>query len=121
MRHVQLIPHRGRQVILLDFTGLESPEGWVAAEAEVRTFFATLPRDGSALTLTDVSGTRYNRDTVELLKGLTRDNKPFVKAGAVVNRSVMHRAAIGIIALFARRKFEVFETRAQALDWLASQ
>lgn len=121
MRYVQIIHHKGRKVILADFKGLESPADWAVAADEARRFFATLPPDGSALTLTDVSGTRYNRETVEQLKALTRDNKPYVKAGAVVNRSVIHRAAIGIIALFARRRFEVFETREQALDWLVSQ
>lgn len=121
MSHVQTVQHQGQQVILLDFTGLSAPAEWQAAVAEARRLFATRRADGSALTLTDVSGTRYNRDTVELMKALTTDNKPYVKAGAVVNNSVMHRAAISMISLFARRKFEVFETRAQALDWLVAQ
>ena len=121
MSHVQIVQHQSRPVILLDFTGLATPAEWQAAVAEARRVFAARPADGSALTLTDVSGTRYNRETVELMKALTTENKLYVKAGAVVNKSVMHRAAISMVSLFARRKFEVFETRAQALDWLVAQ
>jgi hypothetical protein len=121
MNRVSVIDHKGRKVILLDFSGVTQPADWAAAVADTRRLFATLPPDRSALTLTDVSGTRYNRDTVDALKELTVANTAFVKAGAVVNTSVMHRAIIGMIALFARRKFEVFETRAQALDWLVAQ
>ena len=121
MIRVRTLEHRGRPVILLDFSGIGTPAEWVAAVAEARRAFAALPADRSALTLTDVSGTRYNRDTVESLKALTVANGPYVKASAVVNTSVMHRAVIGMIALFARRKFEVFETRDQALDWLVAQ
>ena len=121
MSRIQTIDHRGRQVILLDFSGISLPSEWTAAVAEARRFFSALPADGSALTLTDVSGTRYNRDTVESMKALTVANEPYVRVGAVVNTSVMHRAVIGMIALFARRRFEVFETRDQALDWLVAQ
>lgn len=121
MSRIRTIDHKGHQVILLDFSGISQPSEWTAAVAEARRFFAALPADRSARTLTDVSGTRYNRDTVESMKVLTVANQPYVKVGAVVNTSAMHRAVIGMIALFARRRFEVFETRDQALDWLVTQ
>ena len=121
MNRISSISHQGRTVVLLDFTGLSTPQDWSAAVAAARHYFALLPPDRSALTLTDVSNTRYNRDAIEMMKALTRDNAPWVKAGAVVNNSAMHRAAIGMIALFARRKFEIFETRQRALDWLVTQ
>jgi hypothetical protein len=40
---------------------------------------------------------------------------------AIVSNSSLHRAAIGMIALFSRRGLEVFDSRAQTLDWLATQ
>lgn len=121
MTRVRSITYKGRSVMLLDFTGVATPADWTAAVAEVRSVFAALPADGSALTLTDISDTKYNRHSIELMKALTADNRARVRAGAVVNRSAMHRAVIGMIGMFARRKFEVFETRELALDWLVTQ
>lgn len=121
MHRIHRITHRDRPVVLIDLTGLTSSGDWASTVAETRAFFAAMPADRSALTLTDVSDTQYNRETIELMKNLTRDNAPYVRVGAVVNRSAMHRAAIGLIALFARRKFEIFPTRDQALDWLVAQ
>ena len=48
-------------------------------------------------------------------------NRPIVRAAAIVSNSSLHRAAIGMIALFSRRMLEVFDSRAQVLDWLAAQ
>jgi hypothetical protein len=44
-----------------------------------------------------------------------------VKAAAIVSNSALHRAAISMVALFSGRKLEVCDSRAQALDWLATQ
>ena len=120
MSHVRYVEHKGRRIVLLDFANVRGPDQWTVALADARRFFATLPADGSAVTVTDVTGTRYDRATVDAFKTLSSDNRPYVKAGAVVNDSAMHRAVISMIALFARRKFEVFETRQQALDWAAT-
>jgi hypothetical protein len=38
-----------------------------------------------------------------------------------VSDSARHRAAIAMIAVVSRRKLEVFDTRAAALGWLATQ
>ena len=52
---------------------------------------------------------------------MTAANRPIVRAAAIVSDSSIHRAAISMIALFSRRKLQVFDSRAQALDWLAEQ
>ena len=62
MSQMQVIRHEGRSIVLVDFTGLQTPTQWTEAVAEARRFFRTLPADGSALPLADVSGTRYNRE-----------------------------------------------------------
>jgi hypothetical protein len=121
MNGASIIEHRGTQVVLLDFSGMQDPDVGLAVIADTRRFVTSLPADGSARTCTDVTDTRYDRRVVEAFKEMTTANAPHVKAAAVVNRSAIHRAAITMIALFARRRIEVFETRTLALDWLVSQ
>ena len=121
MSYIGFVEHKGVRIVMLDFSGIKVTETGLAAVAEARRFVAALPADGSALTLTDVTDTRYDKQIVDAFKELTQSNRPHVKAAAVVNRSVIHRAAISMVALFSRRKIEVFETRGQALDWLVTQ
>jgi hypothetical protein len=66
------IEHAGHRTILFGLTGLSTPIQWNAAVAADRSFFRALPSDGSALTLTDVSSTRYNRETVDVFESRDR-------------------------------------------------
>ena len=43
---------------------------------------------------------------------MTAANRPIVRAAAIVSDSSIHRAAISMIALFSRRKLQVFDSRA---------
>lgn len=121
MNGASFIEHKGKRVVLLDFSGMQDPAAAISVIAGTARFVQALPADGSALTCTDVNDTRYDRTIVDAFKEMTKANRPHVKAAAVVTSSAMHRAAIGMIAIFSRRKIEVFETREKALDWLVAQ
>ena len=121
MDHARFIEHKGKRIILLDFAGVVDLDQGLAAVAEATRFIATQPVGGGTLTLTDVTDTRYDRKIVDAFKEMTARNRPIVKAAAIVSNSSLHRAAISMIALFSRRKLEVFDSRVLALDWLATQ
>ena len=121
MDRVRFIEHKGKRIILLDFAGITDPTIGLAAVAEATKFIATQPAGGDTRTLTDVTDTRYDRKIVEAFKEMTAKNRPIVRSAAIVSNSSLHRAAISMIALFSRRKLEVFDSRDQALDWLAAQ
>jgi hypothetical protein len=117
---VRFLDHKGRRIVLIDFSGTDPVQGKAVTDEALRVI-ATLPRDGSALTLTDVTGTTYTRQSIERMKQLTSHNKPYVKAAAVVSTSAIHRASITMVAIVSRRNLEVFDTRQKAMDWLATQ
>ena len=121
MDRTRIIEHDGVKIVLLDYSGLRDIEAGLKEIAKSRTFFATLPKDGSHLTLTDATDTAYDKRILEAMKDLTAHNKPYVKAAAVVSQSAIHRAAVSMVALFSRRRLETFDSRAQALAWLAGQ
>ena len=121
MDRVRFIEHKGKRIILLDFAGITDLDKGLAAVAEATRFIGTQPVGGNTMTLTDVTDTRYDRKIVEAFKEMTARNKPIVRTAAIVSNSPLHRAAISMIALFSRRKLEVFNTRPEALDWLAVQ
>ena len=121
MDRIRFIDHKRRRIVLLDFSGMHDSDAGIALIAEAGRFVQALPADGTALTLTDVTDTTYDRRIIEAIKTMTAANRPHVKAAAVVNKSAIHRAAISMVALFSRRKIEVFESRQPALDWLVTQ
>ena len=118
---VHFIEHKGVRMILLDFEGLMDPEVGIAGAAAAKRFFAQLPADNSAFSMTDVRNTRYDRKIVEAFKDLTTHNRPYVRAAAVITNSTLHKAAISMVALFSRRKLQVFETREQGLEYLLAE
>jgi len=121
MHGASFIEHNGRQVILLDFKGLKGVDVAMPIIAQAGEFVQSTPADGASLTCTDVRDTKYDRQIVDAFKQMTKANRPHVKAAAVVSDSPLHRAAISMIALFSRRKIEVFDSRERALDWLIAQ
>ena len=115
------VEHEGRRVILLDFSGITDTTEGLAAVEHARQFIARLTPDGTNLTLTDVTRTRYDKQIVEAFKAFTAHNRPYVRAAAVVSDSTIHRAAIAMIGLFSKRRIHVCGSREEGLRWLASQ
>ena len=118
---VRFIEHQGVRIILLDFEGILDPEVGIAMAAIAKAFFARLTPDASNFSMTDVRNTRYDRRVVDAFKDLTAHNRPYVRAAAVVSNSTLHKAAITMVALFSRRKLQVFDTREAALDYLVAE
>lgn len=121
MNGPSLIEHQGLPIVLLDFAGIHDPEVGLPLVSASGRFVQAMPADRSALVCTDVTDTKYDRRVVEAFKVMTTGNAPHVKASVVVTESAIHRAAVSMIALFSRRKFTTFDTRAKALDWLVCQ
>jgi hypothetical protein len=118
MSRTSIIQHDGQPVVLLDFAGFSNPADTLHHIEEARDLIARLPRDGTALTLTDVRGSRYNVEVLQALKELAAHNKPFVAKAAVATSSGLHRVAIMAVATFSGRALRAFSTREAALDWL---
>ncbi len=82
MKRIQLIDHKGREVLYLDFSDCNIEE--VSQVIEMAKKIIRVQPKESVLTLTNVSGTGYNKEIIQALKEFANNNKPFVKAGAVV-------------------------------------
>ncbi len=117
----RFIDYQGRRVVLLDFTDIVKEPEALAEVEKARNFFERQPPDGSLLTLTDATNARYTSKVMEALKQLAAHNKPYVKAGAAVTSSRLHRVVVTAVAIFTGRHLAVFPTREEALRWLVNQ
>ncbi|HWO88813.1 MAG TPA: hypothetical protein VNL98_06660 [Gemmatimonadales bacterium] len=117
---IRWIEHKGKRILLHDFSHITNPFDVLPAVEASRAIVAVQPK-GSLLALTDVTGSRFNKEIVDALKSLANHNKPFVKAGAVVGLSGLQRVVYVAITQFTGRRLPTFETAEQAMDWLVEQ
>jgi hypothetical protein len=121
MDRIRRIEHQGRQVALLDFSGVNDPAEWAREVANARSLVAAHPANGTLLTLTDVTDVRYDKEIVQMFRELAAHNKPYVRAAAVITPSALNRSVISMVGVVTRRKLQAFDTRSAALDWLVQQ
>ena len=112
--------HKGVRICVLDFSNVASEAEALRAIDEARTVIGQEPR-GSVRTLTDVTGSRVTSTIRAALHELTKANKPFVVAGAVVGITAIQSVILRGIVQVTGRRLVAKNTRAEAMDWLANE
>ena len=116
----RMIEHRGKQILLLDYSDVMDTNEALRHIAESKVVIAQNPV-GSVRTLTYVRGSRYTAPVIDAMKDLVAHNAPYVKAAAVVGMNTLHRIIYRAVITFSRRNIQVFEDLEEAKDWLAEQ
>ncbi len=113
---VTFMPHKGKQVLVLDFTNC-TPEEVIAVCDEVRRV-VTAQSERSVLLMADFAGAQFNKGAVTRIKEVATYDRPYVKRVAWVHTENLHKVFYEAIKRFSQREFPAFETREQALDFL---
>jgi hypothetical protein len=119
MERVSFITHGGREILLLDFSGMKAAEA-IAMIKHAMGVISSRPVN-SLLTLTDVTEIRFNDDLSRKMKEFTAHNKPYVRAAAVVGVTGLKRIIYNAVIAFSRRNITTFDDRETAKRWLAEQ
>jgi hypothetical protein len=116
--HIRFIAYRGKQVLLIDLSN--------CATAEVETIFRAVPNSvttrprGSVLILSDFRGASIGQEAMRIMKETAVFDKPYVKKSAWTGVEDMPEGAFENLSGFSHREFSVFQTREEALEWLAN-
>lgn len=117
---VRFIEHKGKRILFHDFSSIQDPRDALPALAQSKAIVGQqAPR--SLLTLTNVRGSRFNRDLIEALKDLVVHNGPFVKHGVIVGLAGLQRVVYVTVTQLTGRRLPTFDTVEEGLDWLVSQ
>jgi 23S rRNA A2030 N6-methylase RlmJ len=118
MSVVQVLNHRGMEIIFGDFHNMTDPQAIVNGLDEVQETIKQKSRK-YLLLLYDVSGTRFNSDVAIKVKELGRTVKSYqVRAySAVMGAHVLAKAALIII----RPGMYFGDTKEECLNWLVRQ
>jgi hypothetical protein len=120
MERTRFIEHRGKKVLLLDYTGLRHPAETIGEIDKSKRFVSKHPPK-SLRVLTDTTDAHYDSAVVQALKELAAHDEPYVFASAVVGVVGLKKVVLTGVNMFSKRKIVMFDTRDQALDWLVEQ
>lgn len=117
MARARFVDHGAKKLLHFNFSGLEKEEA-----QQVMTYgtqmISRMPK-ASVLTLTDVTGLKYDDELKEDFKRFADHNRPHVVAGAVVGvtgwKKLIYLAAL---KLSGRTNLHLFNDEAEAREWL---
>lgn len=120
MAKVGFIEHKGARILSLDVSHSHSAEENIAAFWQARDVILKEPPKSVRL-LTDVTKAHYTTQAVDAMKEFSQTVTPHILASAAVGVSGIKRIVLQSLIKLSGRHIEMFETREQALDWLARQ
>src|SRR5579863_1777499 len=113
---IRTITHQGKEILLIDFAGCQSPE-IVSILADVQERVAE-NAENSVLTLADFTGAHFDRNVATRIKEVLVFDRPYVKRSAWVGAESLPKIFYENFKSFSRREFPIFATRQEAMDWL---
>ena|SRR5947209_2280167 len=116
---VRFIEHEGRRVLFINYAHCDVAMLKAVAE-ECHRVIAREPLN-SVLTLNDVAGTTFDKDSVAVLQAKVAANAPHVRRAAVIGISGLQRLIYEGVQAFSKRRIPCFESRQEALNWLVKE
>lgn len=116
---VRFIEHSGKRVLFINYSHCNVAMLKAVAE-EGHRVIAREPLN-SVLTLNDVTGTTFDKESVAVLQAKVAANAPHVKRAAVIGISGLQRLIYEGVQAFSKRRIPHFETREEALSWLVRE
>ncbi len=115
---IRFIEHKGKQILLLDFSYANAQEMLLLLEyARV-----TVARHGheSLVTLADFTSSAVDHTVATRIKEVLTLDRPFVKKTAWVGTESIPNAFLENFQSFSQREIVTFKTRDEAAEWLVS-
>jgi hypothetical protein len=114
---VRFIEHRGKQILLVDFSHANVREMLFLLD-QLRITAAQQPRE-SVVTLCDYTGSTVDHTVSTRIKEVLTLDRPFVTETAWVGTESIPNAFMENFHSFSQRKIATFATREEAMEWLA--
>jgi hypothetical protein len=120
MERMAWLNHGGSRIFVVDYSEMRNPsEIMDLARASASAIQALPPQ--SVLCLLDVRNARYTPAVLSVFKEASLANKPHLRASAVTGLSGLLMVAYRGITRLMGQHIPAFETRSEALEWLATQ
>ena len=114
---IQFIGHQGKQILSVDLSNCSA--GQVADVLRELPEVVTSRPLGSVLIFSDFTGASFDREAFQVMKESAVFDKPYVKKSAWVGADNFPQEYSNSLSSFSGREFPAFNTRNEALAWLA--
>ena len=118
MERVRFVEHKGKMILVVD-CGNCLPAEMQEVIDECGRVVQSQP-EKSVLTLTIAGGGRFDLETVNKLKKLTKENEPYVIKAALVGVTNLQHVVLMTVSHFTGREFHLFDDVESAMDFLAA-
>jgi hypothetical protein len=120
MDRISKISHKGKEIILLDFSNLNNTKEVETIIEVLNNVYPTLSKypEKSVLTLTNVEGLFFNGEVLSKFTEVQKKIKPHLKKGAVVGIHGLQKVAYEMVAAVGDHTLKSFDTETAAKDWL---
>jgi hypothetical protein len=116
---IRFIRHRGKQILLLDFSHANAHEMQLLLE-HVRITVAKHAHE-SLVTLADFTDSTVDHPVSTKIKEVLTLDRPFVKKTAWVGVESIPKSFMENFESFSQREIVTFKTREEAMDWLVEE
>jgi hypothetical protein len=120
MKQPEIIYHKGKAILYLDFTNMKDKAEIIKLEEDGVAYIRKQPLN-SVLTLTNMESMFFNNELKKYFEEVVKGNAPHVKAGAVIGMtgliSVMYNAFVTVTG----RNIKSFRSKEEALDYLTDK
>ncbi len=116
---ISTIRYKTKPITIVDLTNAKSQEAIEKLKAAQQEIAKMPPK--SVLLITDVTNTEITQDFITAVTDFAKKNTPYVKASASVGATKLIGLISMNVASSAGRKITSFQTRTEAMDWLANQ
>lgn len=115
------IAHRGCTILYTDYSNFTDWKDWKSLIDAESALMLGEPL-GSVRAIAVFTGARFSPEVVDAIKELAVSNRPHMKASALVGMSdLQQKVFLRGIERTSERTFGLFDTAAEAFDWLADQ
>ena len=119
MDRVRFITHKGKQVLLVDYSNCTRQTLLDILKERERVTLAQPA--GTVLLLVDLTGAQVSKDVVEEVKKVAVRERDRVKRTAVVGEETQPKVFADSVRTFSVRDYRPFPTREAALEWLVQE
>jgi hypothetical protein len=119
-RRAHFVEYRGARMLLVDASDLKSVEEIDAMVTHIEPLIRG-EAPGTVRIMLDVSRLRFDRQSIVSIKRVFVDAQPWIRASCMVGVAGLQRVLLQILNQVAKRERPLFDTVAEAQDWLATQ
>ncbi len=115
---VRFIEHRGRKILIQDYSALTPGPEFYRLVEQARMMIAAEPFR-SVLTVVDATGSVFDAGVLQTLKEFVKVNTPYIKKTAVVGITGLKEVGLLAVSRGLGRPLDTCGTVPEALDMLA--